>query len=56
MCVQCMGTAVVAVGSATGIRAYVAARRPRWMTPGRLKFATAALMSVAVIASGISVG
>lgn len=44
------------VGSATGIRAVVAARSPRWMSPTRLKVATAVLMTGAVLASGISVG
>lgn len=56
MCMQCMGTAVVAVSSASGIRAYLAARRPGWVTPGRLKFASAMLMALAVFGSGISVG
>lgn len=56
MCMQCMGAAVTMVGSATGIRAFVAARQPSWMTPARLKFTTAVLMGGAVIGSGINVG
>jgi hypothetical protein len=56
MCMQCVGTAAVVVGSATGIRAVVAAHRPQWLTGQRLKAGTAVLMTGAVLASGISVG
>jgi hypothetical protein len=54
MCMQCMATATVAVGSASGIRAWVAAHQPRWMTPPRLKLLTAGLLLVALLASGVT--
>lgn len=56
MCVQCMGAAAAVVGSSAGIRAVLAARSPRWLTPRRLKLVTAALLTVAVAGSGITVG
>lgn len=49
-----MGSAMVAVGAATGTRAWVAAKAPPWMTPSRLKAFTALLLGGAVLASGIS--
>jgi hypothetical protein len=54
MCMQCMTTAAVAVGSASGIRAWLAARSPSWLTPGRMKALTAGLIGVALVASSIS--
>jgi hypothetical protein len=56
MCVQCIGTAAVAVGAASGIRAWLALRSPAWLTAGRTRALTAALLTVAVLASGLSVG
>lgn len=56
MCAQCMTTAAVAVGAAGGMRAWLAARQPAWLTPARLRRATAGLMSLAVIAAGIGLG
>jgi hypothetical protein len=56
MCVQCIGTAAVAVGTASGIRAWLALRSPAWLTGGRMRALTAALLTVAVLASGLSVG
>jgi hypothetical protein len=56
MCAQCMGTAVVAVGTASGVRAFVAARRFSWLTPRRLRALTSVLAFGAVIASATLVG
>ena len=54
MCMQCAATAAVAVGSASGLRAWVAAKQPRWLTPSRLRALTVALMGVAVLAAGMA--
>lgn len=52
MCMQCMATAMTAGAAATGMRAWIAAHQPRWMTPRRLKLTTAAILTVGVLASG----
>lgn len=54
MCVQCVGAAAVAVGSASGIRAYFAARRPSWLSDRGLRVATVSLLTAAVLASGLA--
>ena len=51
MCAQCMAGAVTAVGAASGARAFLATRRYRWLTRGRLKAITIALALAAVVAS-----
>jgi hypothetical protein len=51
MCAQCMSTAMAAVGTASGLRAFVASRRYSWLTPRRLRALTIALAIGAVIAS-----
>jgi hypothetical protein len=56
MCAQCMGAAAAMVGSAGGLRAWLAIRSPAWLTPRRMRVITAALLSGAVVASGISAG
>jgi hypothetical protein len=47
-----MAGAVTAVGAASGARAYLATRRFRWLTRGRLRAITIALVVAAVMASG----
>jgi hypothetical protein len=49
---QCMATAMTAGAAATGGRVWLAAHSPSWMTPRRLKAATAALLAIAVLAAG----
>lgn len=56
MCAQCMTTAAVAVGAAGGMRVWLTARQPAWLTPRRLRRATGGLLSLAVIAAGIGFG
>jgi hypothetical protein len=51
MCAQCMSTAMAAVGTASGLRAFVAGRRYSWLTPRRLRAVTFVLATCAVIAS-----
>lgn len=41
--------------AATGIRAWLAARSPSWLTPHRLKAATAAILTLGVLAAGFQV-
>ena len=55
MCAQCMASATVAVGAASGIRAWAAARSPRWLTEARLRRLTAALLVLAVAVAGIGI-
>jgi hypothetical protein len=55
MCMQCMGTAMAAGAAATGMRAWLAVRSPRWLTPSRLKAATVAILTLGVIAAGLQV-
>lgn len=52
---QCMTTVVVTGATATGIRAWIAAKRPSWLTDRRLKHLTAALFGIAVIAAAVQV-
>jgi hypothetical protein len=52
MCMQCMATAMVSGAAATGMRAWIAAHTPSWMTPGRLKLATALILAAGVLAAG----
>jgi hypothetical protein len=56
MCMQCAATAAAAVGSASGIRAWLRSRGGDWLTPRRLRFATVSLLLLAVVASGVGLG
>lgn len=53
MCVQCMAGASVCVGSASGMRAWLATRGWSWLTPRAKKRMTVALMVAAVVASSL---
>ncbi len=55
MCIQCMATAMTSGAAVREMRAWLATRSPRWMTPRRLKVATAALLTAGVIAAGTHV-
>jgi hypothetical protein len=54
MCMQCAATAAVAVGSASGIRAWLRARADRWATPPRMRALTAGLVVMAVLVAGLA--
>ena len=54
MCMQCMATAMATGAAASGIRVWLAAHRPRWLTASRLKAATVVILAAAVVAAGIS--
>jgi len=48
---QCMASAMTAVGAASGTRAYLGGRRFSWLTPRRLRAITVGLAVAALIAS-----
>jgi hypothetical protein len=56
MCAQCMATAMAAVGTASGLRAFVASRRFSRLTPRHMRALTIALAIGAVIVSATLVG
>jgi hypothetical protein len=56
MCMQCAATATVAVGSASGIRAWLRGHAGTWLTPGRMRAITIGLLALAVIVSGVGLG
>jgi hypothetical protein len=51
MCVQCMASAMTAVGAASGTRAFLASRHFSWLTPRRLRVITIVLLAAALLAS-----
>jgi hypothetical protein len=53
MCMQCMMGAMAAGASASGLRAWLVARAPRWLTPRRRRFATRGLLMAGVLAAGV---
>lgn len=53
MCAQCMAAAATTAAAATGIRAWLAARRPDWLTPARLRRLSAGLLAAAVVGAGL---
>ena len=56
MCMQCAATATVAVGSASGIRAWLRGHAGDWLTPTRMRAITIGLLALAVIISGVGLG
>jgi hypothetical protein len=53
---QCMAGAMTAGAAVTGARAYVAARRPSWLSPPMLKRLTACLLVAGVVGAGFAAG
>ena len=51
MCAQCMATAAAAVGGASGLRSWLAAKGFAWLTTALLKALTLALAVSAVLVS-----
>jgi hypothetical protein len=51
MCMQCMASAMTAVGAASGTRAWLATRRFSWLTRKRLRMITVVLGVAAIVAS-----
>jgi hypothetical protein len=54
MCMQCLATATSTLGVAAGFRAWLAASRPAWITPHRMRVTTAVLLALGVVAAGIT--
>ncbi|HVL31819.1 MAG TPA: hypothetical protein VM299_06245 [Solirubrobacteraceae bacterium] len=50
---QCMAGAMAAGAGATGLRAWLSARAPRWLTAGRLRVATGGLLVAGLLAAGL---
>lgn len=50
---QCMIGAMSAGGAATGLRAWLVARAPCWLTPARQRLLTRALLVLGVLAAGV---
>jgi hypothetical protein len=48
---QCMASAMTAVGAASGTRAFLARRHLMWLTPRRLRVLTVVLLTAALLAS-----
>lgn len=48
---QCMASAMGAVGAASGTRAFIASRHFGWLTPRRLRALTIVLLAAALLAS-----
>jgi len=53
MCVQCMMGAMAAGAGATGIRAWLVARAPLWLTPRVRTLLTRGLLVAGVIGAGL---
>ncbi len=53
MCAQCMATAATAGAAATGIRAWLGARSPGWLTARRLRVTSVALIVAGALAAGV---
>ena len=56
MCMQCAMGAMTAGAAATGVRAWLAARRPDWLTPARLNRVTIALLGAGLVAAATVLG
>jgi hypothetical protein len=52
MCAQCMAGAAAAVSGATGLRVWLASRRPSWLTERGLQRVTVALALSAILVAG----
>jgi hypothetical protein len=50
---MCAACAIAAAAGASGARSWLASRHMTWLTPGRLRAATAALFVLAAIASSV---
>lgn len=53
MCMQCMAGAMAAGAGATGMRAWLIARAPLWLTPRRCTLLTRGLIAAGVVAGGL---
>jgi len=56
MCAQCMMGAATATAGATGIRSWLAARRPLGLSDVALRRATVVLLAAALVVSAVVLG
>jgi hypothetical protein len=56
MCAQCAAIAATAVGTASGLRAWIRSRGAGRLTPVGLRVITIALLTIAVLVSGVGLG
>jgi hypothetical protein len=56
MCAQCAAVAAAAVGSASGVRAWLQGHAGERLTPTRMRSITVGLLALAVVVSGIGLG
>ena len=56
MCAQCMMGAATAAAGVTGVRAWLATRGWAWLTPRRLRTATASLIVACLVGSAVGLG
>lgn len=50
---QCMIGAMSAGATASGLRAWLGARKPHWLTPSRQRHVTYMLIALGVLAAGV---
>ncbi|CAN5289753.1 hypothetical protein BH20ACT16_BH20ACT16_07020 [soil metagenome] len=53
MCIQCMAGAMAAGAGASGMRAWIVARAPVWLTPRRRTLLTSGLLVAGVLGAGL---
>jgi hypothetical protein len=53
MCMQCAAAAMTTGAAATGARAWLVARAPRWLTAGRKRALSAVAIGSAVLAAAL---
>jgi hypothetical protein len=53
MCMQCMAGAMAAGAGASGMRAWLVARAPVWLTPRRRRIATRGLLAAGLLAGSL---
>ncbi len=56
MCAQCAMGAMTAGAAATGMRAWLVARSPSWLTARRRRAVTGVLLGAGVLAAGLVTG
>jgi hypothetical protein len=55
MCAQCWTAAATAASGATGLRAFAAGMRPRWLSEARLKALSIGLITVAIMLATVRI-
>lgn len=53
MCMQCMAGAMAAGAGATGMRAWLVARAPLWLTTRRRRLLTGGMLAAGLLGAGL---